>query len=238
MPPAPHPVLLCHGLWMPSVAMGLLAHRLRRRGWRPVLFDYSATRESLSTTAERLHRTIQSLGAQGQPVHVIGHSLGGVLAVHLLQRHGPCCQGGRVVCLGSPLMGSDAAHWLGQHPLGQRALGVAKEALWTATGSCPTHTPVGMVAGTYALGAGLLLQRLTQHPRAQPRPTHPTGGHPSKKENGTPNDGTVWVHETHCPGLADHVLVNRNHTGLTLDSQVADLCHRFLTQGRFSSSSP
>jgi pimeloyl-ACP methyl ester carboxylesterase len=226
------PVVLCHGLWMPAAAMGVLAHRLHLLGWRPVLFHYPTTHQPLAVTADQLHQTVARLAqeGQGQPVHVVGHSLGGLLAVALLQQHGACCQGGRVVCLGSPLAGSGTAQWLTHHPLGLRALGTAKDALIPGAQGCPSHTPVGMIAGTRPQGAGVLLRHLIQHPWLQ---AHLTAPPPAMAAANEPNDGTVWVRETQCEGLADHVLVNTHHTGLTWDERVARLCHGFLTHGRF-----
>ena len=57
---------------------------------------------------ERLER---HLAACDGAVHVVGHSLGGMLAVELANRtHVRNC--GRIVCLGSPLLGSAAARGL------------------------------------------------------------------------------------------------------------------------------
>lgn len=234
---APHfldrpPVILCHGLWMPAASLSLLSRRLNLLGWRPVLFNYPTTRQSLDLTADALHRVVEQLGQAARPVHVVGHSLGGLVAVHMLQRHGACCQGGRVVCLGTPLAGSGAAQWLSHHPLGARSLGTAAEALVPGITGCPTHTPVGMIAGIRPHGAGVLLRHLLDHPWIQAH-LGDTAATPAPAAATEPNDGTVWVRETHCNGLADHVQVDTNHTGLAWDEQAAQLCHGFLTHGRF-----
>lgn len=223
------PVVLCHGLWMPGLAMGVLAHRLAAKGFHPIVFRHSATQQSLTSTVDQLHACLIAQGAQERPVHVIGHSLGGVLAVHLLQRHGECTSGGRVVCLGAPLAGSAAAHWLTCHPWGTRALGQALAPLSSGLGACPTHTSVGMIAGTRAHGAGQVLRALVHHPSLQTWLRAPE----DVPHDDPANDGTVWVHETRVPGLSAHILVDSTHTGLTFDDRVAHLCEQFMGSGRF-----
>jgi pimeloyl-ACP methyl ester carboxylesterase len=237
-------VLLCHGLWMPSAAMFILAQRLRQLGWQAVLFNYPSTRQVVDDLAAALLGSIQRLGDQGQPVHVIGHSLGGLLAIHMLKQHGACCQGGRMVCLGSPLTGSGLARWgMTQYPLlTPRVLGQSRDTLIPGITDCPTHTEVGMVAGTRPYGMGIWVTHLAaawsdQVARGRVRPwmgawaAQPPVLDPELYTQ--PNDGTVMVSETHVPGLHAHTLVDSTHTRLTLDRPVAHLCDRFLRTGQF-----
>jgi len=67
-------VVLAGGLWMPGMAMALLGARLGRHGYSTHVFHYSG-RESLEGNIERLVRYARAHGR----VHLVGHSLGGVL---------------------------------------------------------------------------------------------------------------------------------------------------------------
>src|SRR5690606_37104338 len=78
-------VILAPGLWMPTMAMGLLAARLARRGYRTRTFRYFG-RSSFEANLERFARHAkQMLGVR--PAHFVGHSLGGVLVLDMLNRH-------------------------------------------------------------------------------------------------------------------------------------------------------
>jgi hypothetical protein len=48
----------------------------------------------------------------------------------------------------------------------------------------------------------------------------------------------VAVEETRLPGLADHCVVETNHTGLLFSPEVAQLAAGFLRHGRFSPPPP
>ena len=99
----PELIVVCiHGLWMNGMEMGLLRHRLRKKlGVRVVQFSYHAVTEGIAENARRLSTFIDSLPA-GR-VHLVGHSLGGVLALQMLMRF-PNEKVGRVVCLGSQVL--------------------------------------------------------------------------------------------------------------------------------------
>jgi alpha/beta hydrolase family protein len=70
--------ILVHGLGRTPASMGILAARLRNRGFQPALFAYSATFESFAGCTERLRGFIDRR-AGGSPFIVVGHSLGTVL---------------------------------------------------------------------------------------------------------------------------------------------------------------
>ncbi|HWV89231.1 MAG TPA: alpha/beta fold hydrolase, partial [Burkholderiales bacterium] len=73
-------MVLAPGLWMPGVAMRVLAARLAQRGYRVHIFDYRG-RAAFDTNVEALARF-----AQGKALFV-GHSLGGVLVLEMLNRY-------------------------------------------------------------------------------------------------------------------------------------------------------
>lgn len=197
-------VLLLHGLWMPRLSMLWLARRLRARGFEPEVFGYATVAGGPEAAVPRLARRL----ADG-PMHVVAHSLGGLVALTTLQRY-PELPVARVVCLGSPLCGSGAATGLAGHAWSAASLGRSAELLRCGCAPWRGRAEVGVVAGTLALGLGRYFG-------------HFTG----------PNDGTVAVEETRLAGLADHAVLATSHTGLLFSDEVARLTVEFFRRGRF-----
>lgn len=77
---------------------------LRRIGYRPYLSGIGWNAECLNTLVERLSETIAKAQAEtGGPVHLIGHSLGGLLSRSAAARHPE--RVASVIALGSPIRG-------------------------------------------------------------------------------------------------------------------------------------
>jgi pimeloyl-ACP methyl ester carboxylesterase len=202
----PQPVLLLHGLLMRRPALWLLARRLRQRGFAPILFDYPTLWRSPAVAMERLAMRLYAFG--NGPVHIVAHSLGGLIAVQACNQFQQLPPG-RIVCLGSPLAGSSAARGLADKHLGWMA-GRSGPLLRGGLAQLPAGRRVGMVAGVKSMGLGKYFG--------------PLDG---------PNDGTVAVWETQLPGMAGHVTVPSSHSGLVLSPLVAELAGNFLETGFF-----
>jgi len=178
-------VLLLHGLWMRPASLALLARRLARAGFAPEAIGYASVRGGPAVAIRDLARA-----ANRAPCHVVAHSLGGLVTLAALDAQ-PELPIQRVVCLGSPLCGSAAAHGLAKLPVVGAALGRSRELLREGCRPWQGRAQVGMVAGDRALGLGQVLGRF----------------------DGA-SDGTVAVAETRLAGLADHVVVPASHPGL------------------------
>lgn len=207
-------IVFAHGMWMPGRVMAFLKNRLEREyGFSGRLFSYWSVRDSLDDNAALLSEFVAQV-ADG-PVHVVGHSLGGVLALrmHALFPHAPP---GRVVCLGSPLCGSRAAVGLGRHSLGSRMMGrsivdgVVQEAASEWALRVTESREIGIIAGTLGLGFGRLVATFDEE-----------------------NDGTVTVAETRLPGARDHLSMPVTHNGLVWSGNVAAQVAAFLQRGEF-----
>lgn len=200
-------VVLAPGLWMPGPVMALLAARLARRGYRVHVFGYRG-RGSLEGNIEALaHFARASLN--GHPAHFVGHSLGGVLMLDMLNRY-PEVQPAAVVLLGAPVRGCLAGRRLGGAAFGRWMMGECRM-LWDERPARWTRgAPLGVVAGTLPMGLGRAL-----------------GGLPGI------NDGVVCVEETTVEGMSERALVRRGHSMLILSGQVGELVERFLASGRF-----
>lgn len=203
----PAPVLILHGLWMRAPAMQPLARRLRADGFAPSTFDYASRGVDPEHSCQRLADRIATF--DGEPVHLVGHSLGGLIAVETLARHAGLPVG-RVVCLGSPLNGASAAVGLARHRGSRWFLGRSAPLLQRGAGLDRVGVPVGMVAGTQGVGLGRMFARFEG-----------------------PHDGTVALDETRADGLADHVTLATSHSGLLFSKRAAVLAGRFLRDGRF-----
>jgi pimeloyl-ACP methyl ester carboxylesterase len=210
-PIPPETVVVVHGLWMSGVEAGLLRRRLSdEHGYPTVLFHYATFDAGFSANADRLRDTLDTI--ESPSVHLVGHSMGGVMALAAL-RSRPFTKPGRVVVLGSALNGSMAAERLaGLGAFGEALLGqTGREGLLVSV--LKDYQPdreVGSIAGTMGVGAGLLL-----------------GGLPE------PNDGTVAVVETQAPWLKDHLSHHVTHTGLLVSPEVAHQTAHFLRHGTF-----
>ena len=200
-------VIVIHGLWMRAFAMRPLCGRLGEAGYRSERLDYASVwhgpERCIDAVAERL--SASSPGA----VHLVGHSLGGLIALHACAR--AASRGVRVVCLGSPLTGSDVARALGRQALTRWALGRSHELLCAGTQALEVQAEVGMIAGTRKKGLGHLVAALE-----------------------SPHDGTVSLSETRWPALVDHVCVDASHSGLLFSRDAAAQAVEFLRYGRFA----
>ena len=204
--PDARPVLLVHGLWNAKLWLTPLAWRLHRVGLKVGGFGYPSIVGGAEAAVEALIEHLRS----GPERDLVGHSLGGLIALEALRR-APELPVRRVVCLGSPLRGSRVARNLGRHWPTAWALGRSRRLLEAGCPDWQGPAQVGMVAGNVARGAGRLLARFDG-----------------------PSDGTVAVAETRLPGLADHCVVAASHTGLVFSREAADQAAAFLRDGRFA----
>jgi pimeloyl-ACP methyl ester carboxylesterase len=203
--PAPR-VLLLHGLLMRAPALLPLSWRLRKAGFAPETFSYSTLFRSPGEAMERLAMRLYAMAPE--PVHIVAHSLGGLVALETLSRYQKLPPG-RVVCMGSPIAGSSAARGLAGKGLGL-ASGRAGTLLRGGLVSLPPGRQVGMLAGARSMGLGKFFSSFDGQ-----------------------NDGTVMVWETRLPGLADHAVIESSHSGLAFSEQAAGLAANFLETGRF-----
>jgi triacylglycerol lipase len=109
------PILLVHGLVDNRSVFTLLRRTLLRRGFgRVIPVNYSPFTQDVRTAAGRLARLVEQTCEETgyEKVHVVGHSLGGVVARYYVQRMGGDARVHTLVTLGSPHTGTYAAHLL------------------------------------------------------------------------------------------------------------------------------
>ena len=202
-------VVLIHGLWLSGWCLIPLAKRLRHAGFSVQIFSYPSVRSDLRANAERLQQYLSTLPAE--EVHLVGHSLGGILIRALHHYYSPQ-RPGRIVTLASPHHGSIAAQALARSTVGRWMLGrsVAQLLEGQPQGWSVPLRDIGIIRGCHAIGLGRLLTRLT-----------------------LPNDGVLTEVETGLAGAVSHVAIPASHSGLLLSCEVARQVSAFLRSGRF-----
>jgi pimeloyl-ACP methyl ester carboxylesterase len=206
-PEAREPVVLVHGLWTGRWALAIVAARLQHCGYEARRFHYPSVGASLSANAEALARFAESLGVPR--VHFIGHSLGGLVILRMLETNpeGPY---GRTVLLGSPYGGSRAAEALAGTAMGRLILGHSLMESLHAAPCKPVQSEVGVLAGSRGIGLGRLVTRLPE-----------------------PNDGVVTEAEARVPGMRDFICLPVSHTEMLWSRKVAHQICDFLCNGCF-----
>jgi triacylglycerol lipase len=109
------PVLLVHGMVDNRSIFTLLRRSLRRCGFGHVrTVNYSVFTSDIRVAAEALGRAVEETCEQTgyDRVHVVAHSLGGVVARHYVQRQGGDARVHTLVTLGAPHSGTSAARIL------------------------------------------------------------------------------------------------------------------------------
>jgi pimeloyl-ACP methyl ester carboxylesterase len=194
--------------------MYLIKRRLEREyGMEVALFSYPSVRGSLDDNAAALAAFIQK--KQPGKAHVIGHSLGGVLALRM-HANDPDFLPGRVVCLGSPLTGSRAATFLNQLVWAEDIVGksVPDAMVHKSASDWAAHVTdardIGVIAGNVPFGIGRFLADFKEA-----------------------NDGTIAVAETQLIGASDHIILPVSHKGMLVSANVADQAAAFIRRGKF-----
>jgi pimeloyl-ACP methyl ester carboxylesterase len=204
-------VVLLHGLGRTESAMWLLASRIEAAGFEVVRVGY----DSLGDPPERILATVSRqidacCKASPQPVHFVGHSLGG-LVIRAYLAANELRTPGRVVLIappnaGTPLVDAYRDSWL------MDLVGPTARQLGTDPDSFPNSLPapdypVGIIAG---IRNAALLDLIPGD-----------------------DDGLVPLASTRLAGMTDFVVVESNHWFMRYSQEVADQTIAFLRTGHF-----
>jgi len=209
-------IVMVHGAVVDGFEMFLLRLRLAQLGYRTRLFHYRSMMRSLDHNVNRLAEYIRK--TEGDIIHVVGHSMGGVLIRQVFEQS-PDPRPGRLIAIGSPLLDCWVGHRIRRmHPhLGPILIGQSvrnhiddpPHPVWRG------KRDFGIVAGTYPIGIGAIFSSLP-----------------------TPSDGVVLLEETQLQGIRGHVTYRVNHFGLLFSKRATAQIARFLATGTFAQSVP
>jgi len=206
--PVREAVILAHGLWVGGWAMQGLRLQLSRRGYAAHAFDYRSMAHGLDEHACLLAARVAELP---QPaIHLVGHSLGGLVILRYLRIHGEQ-RIGRIVLLATPARACMAGLRLENMSAAERLLGASREIWRSLPDDYRPRCEVGVIAGSRPWGLGRLFMRLP----------------------GT-NDGVVRLEETEVAGMRDRVVLPVSHSGMLVSARVAREVAAFLGNGAFT----
>ncbi|MBX2836911.1 MAG: alpha/beta hydrolase [Gammaproteobacteria bacterium] len=201
-------VVLVHGIWMQGFLMKLMAKRLKAQGFDTHVVSYRFLKQTPAENATILKAKCDEL--THRTVHWVGHSLGGIVILHLLEQNTDLPPG-KVVLLGSPVRGSAFASKLYRNRLFRPLLGRSVEN--GLLGGAPEYTfdrPLGIITGSLRLGLGSVLFAVEG------------------------SDGVVSVEETRLQGITDEISVRYTHSMMVFSKQCARRVAEFLTHGHFT----
>jgi pimeloyl-ACP methyl ester carboxylesterase len=201
-------VVLVPGLWFPALGLRYLGNCLTRRGYAVRYFSYPSVRCDLRENAARLDAYLASI--ESPTIHLVGHSLGGMLIRALFRFH-PQQKPGRVVTLGSPHGGSLVARRKNASRVWQRMMGRGVAQVLRGIDWPVPLREFGTIAGRRPFGLGRFAgEKLV-----------------------APNDGLLTEAETTLPGAADNLALDVSHSGMLFSRDVALAVAAFLETGRF-----
>ncbi len=195
-------VVLVHGLWMGRWAFGSIAKFLKKHGYHVYRFGYKTSASPFDFNKHKLQAFVNSRNEQ--TVHIVAHSMGGILSMRTLPK---IRKTGKLIMLGSPINGSQAATAMGKKKWTSWMLRHATEPLENGVQHPKTLRKSLMIAGTVS---GLSISRLvTKLPK--------------------PNDGTVALVETQAKWINHHSTEKTNHFFLLLNKNAKTKILDFLT---------
>lgn len=239
-------VILLHGLGRSPLAMARLEHDLKRDGYIVRNLAYPSQRDDIRTLADAVLGPVFAAPISGtasadpansaassssaapisspenEPapaprIHIVTHSLGGILLRQYLKDHGTPALLGRVVMLAPPNAGSEVVDHLRKWAIYRRINGPAGLQLGTdansvprALGALPASAEVGVIAGNRTLNPFF-----------------------SAWLPGV-DDGKVTVASSHVAGETDHRTMPYSHTWLMWRSPVLSEVRAFLRDGHFT----
>lgn len=208
-------LVLLHGLGRTKGAMEKMEKYFTGMGYTVINVDYDSRNKDLVTLAKELDALLDEKGADKAPrLHLVGHSMGGLVIRAYVHKHRPANLG-RVVHLGTPNRGSEVADFLSGTALFEMVYGPAGAQLVTDQSKVkdvlgPVDFPLGIIAGDRSID-----------------PVSSWGILPGR------DDGKVTIARTKVKGMTDHITLHATHTFMSSNDEVIAQTAFFLENGGF-----
>lgn len=198
-------VVLVHGLWMSRWSFASIAKHLKNEGYRVYRFGYRTSSKPFDFNRQKLQAFVNS--RTQETVHLVVHSMGGILSMRALPNIRKI---GKLVMLGSPIKGSQAARAMSQKKWGAWLLNHAIEPLSNGVVEPIVFRHSCMIAGTSnGIGISKLVTKLPE-----------------------PNDGTVALVETQADWINCHTTEKTNHFRMLFHKKIKTKISDFLTNSK------
>lgn len=211
----PDGVLLLHGTARRASSLNRMERALWAAGYATLNLDYPARKAALAIIAGAIASEVEAFAQNLDRLHIVTHSMGGLVARALITRHRPPNLG-RVVMLAPPNGGSEVADALRDVRVFRRFFGPSGQQLGTHRSAAlkrllgPVDYPLGIIAGDVSLYPIESLLWLKG-----------------------PNDGRVSVARTEVAGMSDHLTLHATHAMMMWNPRVIRETLAFLRHGRF-----
>ena len=204
-------VVCLHGLWRSKWAMEPLAKQCVNSGFSCINLPYPSFRESLEEMVDRLDSLVEVESQNYSKIHIVTHSLGGVIARRYLDQvdHEKCA---RLLMIAPPLQGSRIVDWLSGSPL-RKILGPAGEFLSSEVMAHESDIISQAVESAVIMGDVVKIPLL--HKLLKPQ-----------------SDGIVCVDSGKIEGLGAFKIVHADHTMITCHPEVLASADHFLRTGK------
>lgn len=207
-------VVLVPGIYAPRITMLPMAWRLQKHGFKTRIFSNRYLLKTPTQNGQRLQKFITRLNAG--TVHLVGHSLGGVVIMHTLKCNAETAAAtrfstGRVVLIASPIRGNAFAQQLNNYRWLRWILGRSiKDGVLQASPTERDGRQIGIISCSVRGGLGALVYKPTET-----------------------NDGLVLQSETVLDGAKDSVCIPQSHSIVLFSKLGNELTASFLRHGDF-----
>lgn len=210
-------VVLLHGLARSARSMQKLAARLTSEGYAVININYPSTRHPIAYLAEDiLGDKLPAVAAKATTLHLVTHSMGGILVRHYLAHH-RLPNLGRVVMLSPPNQGSEVVDALCDNALFRWLHGPAGQEL----GTDPMSVPGQLGPVDFDLGV------ITGNRVIEPWFASMIPG---------VSDGKVSVESARVEGMQDFLVVPYSHTFIMQREEVVEQVVYYLRNGAFATT--